>query len=468
MSHKVRVDWHARLAAFEPEEQTHIIETGIEVYQKNSAFIACRQEGEITQKMQRSFQNSLDERNERCTKLEQELETIKIQREEDYQYLQRLIRETREKSREEVENEMHEKFERLNKELYSALEDKKTFEIKYHETFEKMVSEHESIRSNYEQEKQQIIERITKDYEQRLQNEKEHNQFSRELVEETIRQRIENETQTLKQTIETLQKECDEQTQKVQQYYDMYEGSSKGQIYEKEIEARLSSWVENNGEQFVVEHVGQVSQGHRGDIVLEHKELQKRIMIDLKNKKTSTKNDITQFKRDMMNERNNYHIGLLVCAGKIQTKQAFEIEEYNGKYLVYLSYYKTNQTEYLYSIIFQQLKLMREKKDTVDLENYRQKLLDDYVWFNKMAIQTKATYDDCINQIKSIDCEFSKQFGQDIGEYQRECEKIGNQKKKTGKQKEKSPTPKSKPKKQDTKKVSKQTSIENMFVETNE
>lgn len=459
--------WQARLAAYDPEEQSHIVELGIEVYQKDSAFIAGRQEGEITQRMHRDFQNSLDERNERCVTLEHELEKLrtqmlqeKEQQSEEYQRLQQRLRETRENTREEVEDEIREKVERLNDEMTAALETKKSLETKYHKTLEKMMNDNEKIRSECAQEKQQAIERIVEDYKQRLQNEKEHNQFSRELLDNMIYEKIENETRTLKQTIETLEKECAEQSQKAQHYYDMYEGSSKGQNYEKEIETRLSEWVEKNGEQFIVEHVGQVSQGHRGDIVLEHKDLQKRIMIDLKNKKTATKNDITQFKRDMMNERNNYHIGLLVCNGKIQTKQAFEVEEYNGKYLVYLSYYKTNQTEYLGSILFQQLGVMREKRDAVDLEKYREKLLEDYAWFSKMATQSKATYDDCVKQIERIDCEFSKQFGKDIGEYQRDCERIG-------KQKEKKTSAKT-PKKQTAKKATKQSSISKMFIETTE
>lgn len=460
-------DWYTRLVAYDPEEQSHIVELGIEVYQKNSAFIAGRQEGEITQRMQRDFQHSLDERNERCVMLEHELENLQVQmnqekeqQSEQYQRLQQRLRETREKTREEVEDEMREKVERLNSEMTAALETKKSLETKYHEILEKMMKDNDTIRSQCAQEKQQAIERIVEDYQQRLQNEKERNQFSRELLDNMIYEKVENETRTLKQTIETLEKECAEQTQKAQHYYDMYEGSSKGQNYEKEIETRLSEWVERNGEQFIVEHVGQVSQGHRGDIVLEHKDLQKRIMIDLKNKKTATKNDITQFKRDMMNERNNYHIGLLVCNGKIQTKQPFEVEEYNGKYLVYLSYYKTNQTEYLGSILFQQLGVMREKSGAVDLENYREKLLEDYAWFSKMATQSKATYDDCVKQIERIDCEFSKQFGKDIGEYQRDCERIGKQK---GKK-----TSAKTPKKQSAKKATKQSSISKMFVETTE
>lgn len=440
-------EWYKRLSEFKPEEQQHIVDAGIEAYKIHSQFIGQRDQTEIYNNIQANFQHSikekdnyiaqienvLKEKNTAMTNLEKQKEKQEQHYEQEYNRFQQLIQETREKTREETEEMMKERIELMKQQQQESSELQKELrgqiqvsENMYYQLQKQLFDEKEELRNKCEEqhkkemsEQKKELRKIQKNMEERIENEMKMREELQNSIQELNRQMVDTETRELNRQLDELNKECCKKQEQIDNFIKLYESSSKGQNYEKEILDRLQDWISSNGEAFDIEHVGQIKDGHRGDLVLTHKASGIRIMIDLKNKKTARVDDIKQIKRDVCNETNGYSAGLLVCLGKISTKQVYEEEQVDGKTVVYISEYKGSQVGWLFCVVYRIIREMREKEDAFDLETYRNNLIIEYDFLSGLINKTKQTLNDTQSRIDVVSSSFSRQFGQDIEQYKK-------------------------------------------------
>ena len=129
-----------------------------------------------------------------------------------------------------------------------------------------------------------------------------------------------------------------------------YVSASKGLEFEADIFDTLSSVINTRYNNiWKISHISHV--GFKGDILLEHKVSKIRIMLDSKNHVTVNVTNRTRFIDDITNKTNNYHGGVLISHGLIQTKQTFEKEVIKSKYIFYMSYYKMGSEDFLMTVI---------------------------------------------------------------------------------------------------------------------
>jgi hypothetical protein len=190
--------------------------------------------------------------------------------------------------------------------------------------------------------------------------------------------------------------------------------SAKGIEYEGAIYESLVDYNDNNGNIWIITHVGQ-QLGGKGDIIMQHKESGHRIMIDPKNHKCVPKIDKEKFLRDMRDNTNKYHGGIMVSRGKISGMMSFEQMVDGNKQLNYLSHYNKDQVNFL-MLIIERLRssLQKEADNVINISKLKDKYQNDYEYMKKQKLLCENQLKLVNNMIKQLSAEYYDYFNGDI------------------------------------------------------
>jgi hypothetical protein len=233
----------------------------------------------------------------------------------------------------------------------------------------------------------------------------EHHNFKVEVLNEKL---CEERTKykTLKDEITTLK--------------NMYSSFKKGVVFEKQIYENISNMNDLRfNSSWTCKHVGQ-KHGHKGDIILEHKDdTSLRVMIDVKNvKDTVAKIDREKFLVDMRNISSNLHVGIMISTGRISSMRNFEIKTDQDKHLVYVSNFQLGQEGFIFSILDYIVQLRKpgckeeEHRKTIECVQERYSEFYDVLRKQTDTLSKHIQVNRCL--MDNISFEYQKLFKMDI------------------------------------------------------
>lgn len=188
-----------------------------------------------------------------------------------------------------------------------------------------------------------------------------------ELFNERMEQEIEQRIEGYKRQNEELKKQND-------YYYNLYVDKSKGKFYETELHPRLLEYnTKHMGGIWKIDHVGSAF-SEKCDFVFKHKDSEISILMDTKNNinsKPVSNSDMDKFLRDVSLDENKAIGGILLANSRISNKKEFEINEHQGKTLVFISNYNQDNIGFIFSLldlIYYKHKEDQKEVDTVKLK----------------------------------------------------------------------------------------------------
>jgi hypothetical protein len=196
---------------------------------------------------------------------------------------------------------------------------------------------------------------------------------------------------------------------------DLYIHNNKGGEYEKVIVEEIEEYNNTHLDSiWDITHVGQ-SLGHKGDIVLIHKETKMRAMIDCKNHDSVPKEHRDKFICDMENKHNNYDIGLMVSRGKIKTKKKYEENDKDNKKLVYISDYCLGNPGFIF-VLLERFNIERQNNTNqgADMSNFKTHLEDCYNETKKQKDLFERQLSGSQKRVDELTSQYNRIFGEDI------------------------------------------------------
>jgi len=158
----------------------------------------------------------------------------------------------------------------------------------------------------------------------------------------------------INQRVETYKKQNDDVKRENEYYYNLYVDKSKGKFYETQLYPRLLDYnTKYMGGHWNIEHVGS-STSEKCDFVFKHKDNDICILMDTKNNIQSqpvNNIDMDKFLRDISLNENKAIGGILLANSRICNKKEFEINEHQGRTLVYISNFNQDNIGFVFSIL---------------------------------------------------------------------------------------------------------------------
>lgn len=299
---------------------------------------------------------------------------------------------------------------RFNEENYNI---KQTLEEKYNTKIDKLEEEIKNYNIKIDDIRKNLKEEHNKDinyYKEQINNITLEKTSLLELFNKNLEDGIEKQTQLYKEENEKLEKEN-------LYYKKLYEDKNKGKFYEIELFKKLEEVNEKNcGNKWRIEHVGS-SCSEKCDFYFQNKESGYIILLDTKNNqdRSSVRNtDIEKFIRDIKKKENNAIGGILLANSSISKKTKFEIDEIDGKSLLYVSNFSFDNVDFIFSLLDMIINKHKLLGDKFDIEELRNKYKNDYK-FIKERLNTlnneKKKFDNKLNEIKN---EYNSKFNEDI------------------------------------------------------
>jgi hypothetical protein len=144
----------------------------------------------------------------------------------------------------------------------------------------------------------------------------------------------ETRTKVLDNAVFELKQELATKNKQIEEYKGKQGSAAKGLAFEANIYNNLMAILEETGNNWDIIHVGQ-KLGGKGDIILEHKDTGKRVMIDPKNHVVVPNAHKEKFLRDVKDIKNGFDVGIMVSNGKISGKRCFEKTTVGDKVVIY-------------------------------------------------------------------------------------------------------------------------------------
>lgn len=415
------------LEPYSPPTQEWIVNTGIEVYERSQTLEYSS--SSAIQPEPHSIQHYLDE----IAHLRTQLDTARthyqqsvqsqylLGRQEEHQTQQTLIdRLQQELSSLQEENarvrrEMRETREKGYKEGQQSM----TFQLdELTQSLDRVRSERTQLLETREQElykmKMDYADQLTylrQEVEREKREKREIYELRDQLVQETtsrIHDQYTSQLKDMKQHVETMETQ-------IQRYQELYEATNKGIEYEKLITTRMEEYNHTHlGNQWDIQHVGQITGGGKGDIQLVHRMLGVRVLIDLKNKNEVGKQDIQKFLCDVENTDNQCDIGMLIARGRIYTKRLFHMEQPKDKPHIYISNFKVDHIGMLFSSLDMACEQWQQHQSAMNMDDYRKHLKNLYIFFRRQRDQTIRETEKMKTKMTEIGDDYYKHFKQNI------------------------------------------------------
>lgn len=397
-------DWKSRLEHYEAPVQQHIVEMGIHVYEKNKRFIPL--DMGLENERLSLYSDKQEQIQERIQELKNELQTVKTHYQTRIQTQHKEYQYEIEKAYKDGMNTNLSRLDEQKQELDQIKQLKSRLEQEREELSKKIAY----IRDETIQKVEQQYKNELSQLQERIQQERQDKEKMFELKQMVANETLRNENEKNQFRLAQLEQELEQSKQQIDEYKKLYESSTKGIQFEKIIMEKMEEYNHRHlGNVWTISHVGQIQGGQKGDIQLFHKELDIRVLIDLKNKKTVDKNDILKFLNDVNKEDNQCQIGLLVATGRIWNKRLFDLENEN-KINVYMSNFTVDQVGILFTSLELAIERWNATKKDVDIYKYRMKLQYLHQFFKRQLDVLKREMDKIRGEMTTIENEYYTLF----------------------------------------------------------
>jgi hypothetical protein len=226
--------------------------------------------------------------------------------------------------------------------------------------------------------------------------------------------------QQVAQRVESYKKQNDELKRENEYYYNLYVDKSKGKFYETELYPRLLEYnTKHMGGQWNIDHVGS-NISEKCDFVFKHKDNDVTILMDTKNNIQSqpvNNVDMDKFLRDVSLEDNKAIGGILLANSRIYNKKEFEVNEHQGRTLVFISNFNQNNIGFIFSILDFIYSKYKEDQKEFDVNKVKRGTFDDIKFLKERSnviINEKRKLE---GYISSLENRFIELYGQNVEEW---------------------------------------------------
>jgi len=227
--------------------------------------------------------------------------------------------------------------------------------------------------------------------------------------------------QQVSQRVEGYKKQNDELRLKNDYYYNLYVDKSKGKFYETELYPRLLEYnTKYMGGQWVIEHVGS-SASEKCDFMFKHKDSDAIILLDTKNniQSQSVNNvDVDKFIRDVSLVENNAIGGILLANSRVCNKREFEINDHQGRTLVFISNFNQNNVGFIFSLLELIYHKYKDDQQEIDMVRVKQSVVDDIKFLKERCNSVTTEKRKLDGYLLQLENRFIELYGQRVEEWE--------------------------------------------------
>lgn len=330
----------------------------------------------------------------RQEQLQQDIHTLQ----EELSQTRRETMENREKGYKEGLDESQRKLQDITHTLASLKEERDTLHQHNQSLSQKLITSRQEIASHLHEQHENELTRLRTEIEQEKQEKREILCMREQMIEKQtalLQQQYTTQVNDMQATIQGMESQ-------IQRYQELYEATGKGIEYEKLVVSRMEEYNHQYlGNQWHIQHVGQLKGGGKGDIQLVHRELGVRVILDLKNKNEVGKLDIQKFIKDVETTENQCDIGMLIARGRIFTKRLYHVEQPKDKLHMYISNFKTDQIGFLFTSLDMACEKWRTHQKDMNMDEYRQHLFSLFLFFRKQ-------HDMCLREVDKMKAQMTE------------------------------------------------------------
>lgn len=364
-----------------------------------------------TQRIQEEYTRGRQEEQARHQTRQEQLQQDIDKLQEELTDTRRESRENREKGYKEGQAYSNNQLQELTRSLASLKEERDTLHENYQSLSQKLLTSRQEIASQLHQQYDMETTRLRKEIEQEKEEKREIMTMRDQMIQNRIsllQHEYTTQVDEMTSTIHTLEKQ-------ITRYQELYEATGKGIEYEKVMITRMEEYNHQFlGNQWHIQHVGQVKGGGKGDIQLIHRELGVRVIIDVKNKNDVGKSDIQKFIHDVETLENQCDIGMLIARGRIFTKRLYHMEQPKEKLHMYISNFKPDQIGLLFTSLDMACEKWRNGQQEMNMDEYREHLWSLFLFFRKQHDQALREVDKMKAQMTDIGNIYYKWFHANI------------------------------------------------------
>lgn len=333
----------------------------------------------------------------------------------------KTIQEIRESAYKDGQQSILYKVTDMEQTIHSLKSERDQLDQSRRELTTKLVTERQALvaqlQTQYESQFRERIDQLRTELAQEKQDKHEIVAMRQEMLDQTrthLEQQYQTHQSSLEQTIQSLESQ-------VQRYQDLYESTGKGIEYEKVVFDKMLEYNDKHlGNQWEITHVGQMSGGGKGDILMTHRHLGTRVLIDLKNKNEVGKQDIQKFLKDVQDPTNKCDIGLLIARGRIYTKQPYHVDHVNNQAHMYMANFKIDHIGMIFTSLDMACEWQKTHNTAFNKEEYRNHLHSMYTFFQSQQKSMMREADKMSTKMTEVGdlyfSEFSAQIEMDIRE----------------------------------------------------
>lgn len=233
------------------------------------------------------------------------------------------------------------------------------------------------------------------------------------LFNEQLEQQVSLKTESYKKQNEELKRENE-------YYYNLYVDKSKGKFYETELYPRLLEYnTKYMGGQWNIEHVGS-NTSEKCDFVFKNKDNDVTILMDTKNNIQSqpvNNVDMDKFLRDISIDENKAIGGILLANSRICNKKEFEVNEHQGRTLVFISNFNQDNIAFIFSILDFIYSKYKDDKKVVDLNVVKHGTINDIKFLKERVNSINNEKRKTENYLVSLENRFIELYGQNTDEW---------------------------------------------------
>jgi hypothetical protein len=222
------------------------------------------------------------------------------------------------------------------------------------------------------------------------------------------------------QRIEAYKKQNEELKRENEYYYNLYVDKSKGKFYETQLYPRLLEYnTKYMGGQWSIEHVGS-NTSEKCDFVFKHKDNDICILMDTKNNIQSqpvNNVDMDKFLRDISIDENKAIGGILLANSRICNKKEFEINEHQGRTLVYISNFNQDNVGFVFSILDLIYSKFKEDQKEIDVNKVKHGTTEDIKFLKERNNSINNEKRKIEAYIVSLENRFIELYGQNVDEW---------------------------------------------------
>lgn len=234
-----------------------------------------------------------------------------------------------------------------------------------------------------------------------------------ELFNERMEKEIEQQMKGFRLQNEELKKQND-------YYYNLYVDKSKGKFYETELYPRLLEYnTKYMGGLWKIDHVGSAC-SEKCDFVFKHKDSEISILMDTKNNISSkpvSNGEMDKFLRDISLGENKAIGGILLANSRICNKKEFEINEHQGRTLVFISNFNQDNVGFIFSLLDLIHYKHKEEQKEVNMVRLKEGVVNDIKFLKERCnsvVNEKRKLD---SYIMVLENRFMELYGMSIEEW---------------------------------------------------